>query len=154
MSLSTKKRPKKCVLCPNTPRQKQKKSKSRAFYYGFCSRHRYWHHRTKLAFRFWEHLAPLEIGARQASPSSPSIPQQGNAGAHLQLRSHLEAPDAPKKHAERLQNKFSRRVAKRARVIFEIRPLKRIILAHFNLCEGKPSHQNPIAASTYTLKTF
>ena len=70
-------------------------------------------------------------------PPSPLLDNKAHAGPHLDLRSHLGSARRPQRHAERLQNRFGRRVAKRARVIFEIMTLRRVISEHSNLREGK-----------------
>ena len=81
--------------------------------------------------------APLPV------PASPLFPNKAHAGPHLDLRNHLGSARRPQIHAERLQNRFGRRVEKRARVIFEIMTWRRIISEHSNLRKSRAFTPKP-----------
>ena len=76
-------------------------------------------------------------------PPSPLFPNKARAGPHLDLRSHLGSARRVQIRAQRLQSRFGRCVAKRARVIFEIMTWRRIISEHSNLREGKDFTPKP-----------
>ena len=126
-SLPMENRQKKCVKCPKAPRRKPKKIEIARLilWASFATPLSAAPHQTRL--QIGKRLAPPETGASQASPSFPLFPNKAHAGPHLDLRNHLGSARRPQMHVERLQNRFGRRVEKRARVIFEIMTWRRII---------------------------
>ena len=124
-------------------RKKPKKTKSHDSYYGLRSRHRYRHHRTKLAPSFGGAWRPWKQAHAKPVPAPPPISQQRACGPAPGPALPFGSARRPQTHAELFQNKFARRVAKRARVIFEIMTLRRVISEHSNLREGSAFTPKP-----------